>query len=68
MAVGMSFFSTAREVVILEPSPRVIMASNGMREVKKDLELSIDLEAPKSLKTLLKWRGAFQLTRDEVQW
>ena len=32
------------------------MASNGMREVKKDLELSVDIEAPESLKILLEWR------------
>ena len=43
------------------------MALNGTREVKKDLELNIDFEAPESLKTLLKWRRAFQLTREEVQ-
>ena len=32
--------------MILQPSPRVIMTSNGMREVKKDIELRIVLEAP----------------------
>ena len=51
----------------MEPSPRVIMASNGARDVTKDLELSIDFEAPESLKTLLEWCGAFQLMREEVQ-